>query len=124
MKTISKDLVAGYLKHFETRSDDDLWAFMKVADLCRGDAIDAIGITVALVEACESDAQLAYVAAGPLEDILCGNASVYSLVDKECKISRKFLRAVHLTYMDETDESFARWKVLLQENRLEIQNDT
>jgi hypothetical protein len=125
MQRTSQDLATGYLRHFETRADDYWWAWEEVSErLMRGSNSEAIDIATALVAACESEEQLAYVAAGPIEDILCRDAAAYLIIDKECKRFAKFLRAVHLAYMDESDESFQRWKALLLANPLDSRNVT
>lgn len=123
MKRTQKDIVSGYLKHLETQSDDDFWAWKEVDNLVRGNATEAMDIAIALVEACESEEQLSCVAAGPIEDILCRDETFYLMLDKECKRSQKFRRTAHLAYMDESDESFKRWKALLLANGLDSQND-
>jgi hypothetical protein len=124
MQRTLQDLASGYLKHFETKADEYWWAWQEVDKLVRGSTSEASSIAAALVVACKSEEQLAYVAAGPIEDILCRDAAAYLIIDKECKRSSKFLRAVQLTYMDESDESFQRWKALLLENPLDSRNDT
>src|SRR5690349_10426810 len=91
-----------YLKHIETQADDYWWAWQEVDKLVRGTTSEAIATAAALVSACESEKQLAHVAAGPMEDILCRDEATYLMIDEECKRSSKFLRAVHLAYMDES----------------------
>src|SRR6516225_3049095 len=64
-----EDIAAAYLGHFATKRKDDAWAVTEVDDLIRRDAVRGWEVTRALVQKAESDEALAYIAAGPLEDL-------------------------------------------------------
>jgi hypothetical protein len=64
------ELAEVYLRQWAHRRDEDWWAFGTVCDLVRSDPEKAWELTRILVQKAESNAALAYVAAGPLEDLL------------------------------------------------------
>jgi hypothetical protein len=69
------ELLAGYLAHAEAvahgREDQHSWAFDEFLVLIRTDPEKAWDITLELVSRASDDATLGYVAAGPLEDLMC-----------------------------------------------------
>jgi Family of unknown function (DUF6869) len=69
------ELLEGYLAHAEAvaheRKDTYFWAFNELADLMRDDPDGAWQIIVELVGRASDEETLGYVAAGPLEDLIC-----------------------------------------------------
>jgi hypothetical protein len=63
-------LVDAYLRHYATRDDSLLWAFSEVNDITPRHAERGWNITLALISAASNDAELGYVVAGPLEEVL------------------------------------------------------
>jgi hypothetical protein len=74
------ELLAGYLAHAEAvahnREDLHAWAFDEFVELLRNDPEAAWALTIELVARASDDATLAYVAAGPLEDLICEHPHV------------------------------------------------
>jgi len=80
-----QELVSGYLRTYKSKSD----------------------------EACETDEQLAYIAAGPIDDFL---GSGFPRFAEACKDSAKVLRAMRMLAWDETDPMYPQLKSLLMEH--------
>ena len=107
-------LIAAYLKAGQNESQDDLWAWQELHELCSANSREAIDVVFALIDACESDSQLAYVVAGPVEDLLwSGNEENFSAFASACERSPKVLRALSMLAWTEEDPMFSRWKKLL-----------
>ena len=75
MRVTRDELLEGYLAHAEAvshdREDENFWAFSELHDLIQTDVEAAWVIAVELIARVSDDSGLAYVAAGPLEDLLC-----------------------------------------------------
>lgn len=108
-----QELAAAYMDHYRTGSESESWAFDEVVDACN-ELEEGIKITFSLIELSENDAELAYVAAGPVEDLLkwhgkkaipyFENASVYS---------EKVRKALAGVWINEKYEAFTEWKKLM-----------
>jgi hypothetical protein len=61
---------ATYLCHYTLKREEDWWAVEELYSLIRVNIVEAWEITRILVNTASSDEALAYVAAGPLEDLL------------------------------------------------------
>ena len=59
-----------YLRYLKEKRTEDSWAFDRVAKIVRDDPRVALELTLLLLTKASDDAVLAYVAAGPLEDLL------------------------------------------------------
>src|SRR5689334_16702031 len=60
-----------YLRHHKEKRTEDSWAFDRVGEIVRNEPDVALELTLLLLKkAGDDDAVLAYVAAGPLEDLL------------------------------------------------------
>ena len=109
----SEDLVSAYLKTREPEREAYLWAFSEMLRLCEEDPGEAVRVTLDLIEACVTEAQLRYVAAGPVEDLL--GVSLFPRFAEACKSSAKVRRAMQLVFVEEADAVFPLWKALLLE---------
>ena len=94
-----EELLEGYLAHAEAvaheRQDLHFWAFNELVDVLRDDPESAWWITVELIALASDDATLAYVAAGPLEDLLCKHPRVIiDRVEHRAREDARFLKAV------------------------------
>jgi hypothetical protein len=68
-----KTLADTYLRQYETKGDEEFWAWQEVDRIVRSGDLDlAWEITLLLLRKAETDEALGYVAAGPLEDIVDG----------------------------------------------------
>ena len=65
-----EDIVAGYLAHHATGDDSLFWAFEDLSEILSDDPERAWRLTLQLISQSSNEAVLAYVAAGPLEDLL------------------------------------------------------
>lgn len=108
-----QSLVTAYLKTLEPGADAHFWAFEEMMKLCIENPNVAASITLDLIEACETEEQLEYIAAGPVEDLL--GTSLFPLFEEACRRSDKARRALQRVYVEDTDEVFPLWKALLQE---------
>jgi hypothetical protein len=70
-----EQLLEGYLAHAEAvthdRKDQHFWAFNEMIDVIRADPESAWEVIVDIIARASDDATLGYVAAGPLEDLIC-----------------------------------------------------
>src|ERR1700677_4481122 len=65
-----EQVVDSYLRHYAFKEEQDFWAFDEVNQIVRRDPAAGLRLTCLLVNQTTSDEALAYVAAGPLEDLL------------------------------------------------------
>jgi hypothetical protein len=68
--TTDIELVTAYLNYFKSRDKELSWSWERVDELLRADPDNGWALTLKLLAAASDDAALAYVAAGPLEDLL------------------------------------------------------
>ena len=64
-----EEIADTYLRHYELKQDSDFWAFQEVDELLRTPEI-AWRMTRLLISKAPSKEALAYIGAGPLEDLL------------------------------------------------------
>jgi len=64
------ELVTAYLRTFHSQNKDDFWAWEEVRRLVETDLDSAWRITLLLLEKAKSEDEVAYIAAGPLEDLI------------------------------------------------------
>ena len=89
-------LVSAYLQHIETKDDQHLWAWEHLHNYISSEPRRAWEITLKLIAAADENA-LAYIAAGPLEDLLYSRAEVFvDDVERLARTDPKFLRTLRL----------------------------
>ena len=104
-------LVFAYLKHFETRDDELFWAWQHLHAYIRSEPQKAWEITLQLITAA-SERELAYVAAGPLEDLLYSRAELFvGEVERLARCDPKFLSALRMVSGPFTEESDASSRI-------------
>ena len=109
----SDEIVAAYYKNFTTQSDEDFWAFEAVVDLCR-DLAKGIDITLHLIDASNDELYLAYLAAGPVEDLIKWHgAQAVRLFELPSDRSEKVRRAVAGIYLSPSADGYVEWRRLL-----------
>jgi len=64
-----------YLAYAKSRDEALFWAWSQVHEFCRKDPNVGLAVTRLLVDSAASDEELAYVAAGPLEDLVRGHGT-------------------------------------------------
>jgi hypothetical protein len=119
--TTPKELAEAYLRNHkartqEPRSFDDFWAFSEVCDIVRHDPEGGWQVTSILLEMAMTDEVLAYVAAGPLEDLLKKHGSV--MIDRIESLARKNDRlqlALSGLWINPSYEVYPRWKAMMEE---------
>ena len=110
----ANELASAYLRYFESKRKEDWWAWNDVDDLVRRDAERGWEITRVLVNKSSSDEALAYVAAGPLEDLLKRHGlAVIDRIDNESEINDRLRVALSGVYLDPSYLVFDRWYALM-----------
>ena len=72
----TEEIVEAYFHHFAENREEDWWAWQEVTDLVtQCPEKEGWEITLALIEKAPSKKALAYVAAGPLEDLMSYHGS-------------------------------------------------
>lgn len=106
-----KDLVQAYWKYHSLHAggrqdrlaaDEWFWAWELVQETIQRDPSEALEIVVALVETASNEADLDYVGAGPLEDLVRERGEV--LIDQLDMLARRdprFRRAVNAMWLSE-----------------------
>ncbi len=94
-----KEIIDAYLNYYRTKNKQHWWAYEKVIELLQSP--DSLGFVNELIQACHNDAEIVYVAAGPLEDLLTKHHLIIKeplieLVRKEKKM-RQAIQGVWLS---------------------------
>jgi hypothetical protein len=113
-----QDLIAAYLR----RGDSDFWAREEVQALVSQGSDEAIELVLELIGACETDQQLCYVAAGPVEDLL--NTRTLPAFARASRDSVKVRRALQAAWLSESEDGYELWKALLKEYGMWQHSDT
>jgi hypothetical protein len=102
-----------YLQHYHSKSDDDFWAWEMVKELC--DKPDTgVAICLALAELCQSSNELAYVAAGPFEDVLEKFGLLVMPAFREAAMKSERVRvALSGVWLSDDNPVFQEWKQLM-----------
>jgi hypothetical protein len=110
-----EELAAAYLRHYIFKQQEDGWAVREVDTLVQDSPTEAWEVTRILVNTAPSDEALAYVAAGPLEELLHKHGPV--VIDRIEEESRENLRlqlALSGVWgLDPSDPVFDRWYALM-----------
>lgn len=96
-----QELAQAYLKQYRIGSEDDFWAFESVVEACN-DLDFGVKLTLSLIVQSENEMELAYIAAGPLEDLLKlhGNKAIPEF-EKASEYSEKVRIALSGVWIDE-----------------------
>jgi uncharacterized protein DUF6869 len=112
----AEELATAYLKYFGSHRDEDRWAWSDVDNLVRRDADRGWEITRILVNKSTSDEALAFVAAGPLEDLLKKHGlDVIDRIENECKENDRLRMALSGVSIGPEKPIFGRWYQLMRE---------
>lgn len=75
-----------YLRQYTDKCDEDLWAYDQVHSIIQNHPDEGWEITLLLLQKAGSDAALAYINAGPLEELLLRHgAAVIDRIEPECE---------------------------------------
>ncbi len=76
----------------------------------------ALELLAAIIECCKNNKEIAYVAAGPLENLFVYHGyEVINAIKEKADGSEKFQRALSGVWLDEKDDAiFSQWYQLMQ----------
>lgn len=93
-----QELIDAYLNYYRTKNEEFWWAWEE-ADKKRSP--DDLGFVFKLIQACRDDSEIAYVAAGPLRDLLIAQHLVIkeqlSVMVRQHKSMQKAIQALILS---------------------------
>jgi hypothetical protein len=88
-------LADAYLRLAKERKDEDFWAYEEIDNLVREKPIEAQEIILKLIEKASDEKTLAFIAAGPLEDLLAFHGEkVIIWVEDQARKNNKFAKAL------------------------------
>jgi hypothetical protein len=111
-------LADAYLRLHAKKSKDDEWAFDALWNMVRDEPQKALQVTFLLLKkAGDDDAVLAYVAAGPLEDLLkLHGTSVIDRIERESKKNSRIQLALSGVWgISPGHPVFERWYALMRD---------
>jgi hypothetical protein len=112
----AEELAIAYLQYFESKRKEDWWAWSDVDGLVRRDAERGWEVTRMLVNKSASDEALAFVAAGPLEDLLKKHGpAVIDRIEDECRENDRLRMALSGVSIGPDKPVFGRWYQLMRE---------
>lgn len=104
-----QEIVKAFFENWKAqrKTDDYSWADELVDDIVRADAVEGWLLTLDLIAAAPCKQSLAYVAAGPLEDLLKSHGgAVRDLLLSNIADNKRLQFAVACTWMNEDDEIY------------------
>jgi len=114
---VDEQSIAGaYLRYHERKREEDRWAVDEIDALVAGDPDTAWEVTRALLGQARSDEELAYIAAGPLEDLLKTHGPrVIDRIERECRNDERLQLALSGVWVRPDDPVFGRWYALMRQ---------
>jgi hypothetical protein len=114
-KVSREELAATYLLYYSLKRQQDWWAWEEVDSLVRLNPSEAWEVTRILVKTASSDEALAYVAAGPLEDLLTKHGPVViEYIENESQQNERLQLALSGVWgLDRSNPVFDRWYALM-----------
>jgi hypothetical protein len=108
------EIAEAYLRYFAAKRNEDAWAFKQVDEMVGRDPDGGWSITLLLVNQASSNEELAYVAAGPLENLLKkhGLAVMDRIEEEACRNDRLRL-ALSGIWLRHDDPMRQRWYALM-----------
>ena len=105
-----------YLRHHSEGREDDFWAWEEVDRIVRGGDVDrAWKITLLLLTRAETDKDLGYVAAGPLEDFIDGYGDgALDRVEQACDGDPRLQFALSGVWLLPESPVLQRWRGLIR----------
>ncbi len=114
MGTNLQSLAAAYLRRGRNDATQQR-AFDKVVDMINADTEEAWRFTLCAIERSKTDADLAGVAAGVLEELLKNHGPQFiDRVEEEARKNPKLLLALSGAWMDDSDPVFSRWLGIME----------
>lgn len=100
-----------YLERYRQKSDDDFEYEGQVCDdyfrHCDGET--ALKIVIQLLEHCDNDMEIAYVAAGPLEDLIGRKDAPYDALDTAVRQQPLMRQAIQGVWHTDTNTPAGKW---------------
>jgi hypothetical protein len=113
--TSQTELVSTYLAHYRTKDSSLYWAWEAVDDAMH-ELAHGLPLCLGLIEASENDAELAYVAAGPLEDLLMRvGAPAANALEEPVRSSIKARRALAGVWLSPEAEAYQKLHSLVEQ---------
>jgi hypothetical protein len=112
----TEELVMSYFRYYAGKREEDWWAWQEVTDLVmQCPEKEGWDITLALIEHAPSKKALAYVAAGPLEDLMHyhGNLLI-DRIEQESRRSVRFRHALTGVWLSKGTSIYERWYNLME----------
>jgi hypothetical protein len=111
-----EEVVDAYLRQHTLKRDEDFWAFNEVDRLVCSDPWVGWRITYMLIKKAPTDEALAYVAAGPLEDLLeIHGMAIIDEVTKVARADKRLQLALSGVWMERNIPVWNRWHELIEE---------
>jgi hypothetical protein len=111
-----EQVVDSYLRHSTLKEEKDFWAFDEVNQIVRCDLAAGWRLTCLLVNKASSDEALAYVAAGPLEDLLTFNGpTLIDHVAVAARADKRLQLALSGVWLNRANPVWERWFALMNE---------
>jgi hypothetical protein len=110
-----EEIAVTYLRYYVLKQQEDRSALQEVDTLVRDDPTEAWEVTRILVNTAPSDEALAYVAAGPLEELLHRHGSVLiDRIEEESRGNARLQLALSGVWgLDPGSPVFDRWYALM-----------
>jgi uncharacterized protein DUF6869 len=85
-------------------AEQDVWAWQAVADLVAEQPAEAVAALMQIADAAPGDDGLAYLGAGPIEDLLVNHPdeTVFDRVDDAARRSESFRKALRGAWYDDS----------------------
>ena len=110
----SEKIATTYLRYFEAKRETDIWARDEVDTLVLRDPERGWEITRTLVNKALTEEALAYIAAGPLEDLLNHHgAAVMVQIEQECLTNDNLRLALSGVWIENENPVWQRWYALM-----------
>lgn len=110
------EIAEAYLRYFGGKQQADRWALETVDAMVTDDPDQAWDLACVLVDMASSDEALAYVAAGPLEELLKKHGpAVIDRVEDMSRGNDRLRLALSGVWISPGDPIFVRWYALMSE---------
>ena len=107
-----EEIAKTYLEQFRNKSKDLFWAYKKVDALCH--YAEGAQLVIKILEHCETNEEIAYVAAGPVEDLLRRvGKPVITVFEQAAKENEKVRVGLSGAWINEGEPIFIEWKRLM-----------
>jgi hypothetical protein len=109
-----EETAEAYIQHYQTGDKKDSWAVREVDLLIETMPDEAWDLTCILIRKSSADDVLAFVAAGPLEELLVKHGPVLmARVEDECKRNDRLVLALSGVWLEAGTPVFERWYALM-----------